>query len=485
MIDTYDAIKDLIDEKLNANSYGIVFNTTLFDSKKISYTKKTYSDVSGSYDVIKQKCVPAHIEEIVGGYINVPNVSVLEGQVGMTFDIFTNDYTSLETPQLQELFKSVSYRNTMLAIDEMRKDLLAKFFPLGDTGIYFGGTDSIAEYSHTTPFITNTIYLELDIKDTSSSVIWETSNDASNFIELSKTATNITLTVAIGGGVKVVVVPYSTGLNTIWAFYDATDNWNLVVNGVQASTLDATTQNSFNSGTISTDNTYYGLVYRLLIDDSLITLADTENTIDETIPSAKINLKDFTSRYELNQLGELSLLTKTITDSILWGKDGNAVFGFEGIVPISDLRFQDEGLPRQLYGLGINTLISFDVLFGNLYEYFIDGEQVFPVDRQNSYGTQGDSDQYIDGLYSKHVIESNMKEMTNTFFVTSNKLLTEISKHITSNSNEQNKTFELVIQYPFYKETYEVLIDTGGLGNSLNQLATITVTYKQNDDTVT
>ena len=54
----------------------------------------------------------------------------------------------------------------------------------------------------------------------------------------------------------------------------------------------------------------------------------------------------------------------------------------------------------------------------------------------------------------------------------------ELVKQITDNTEEQNKTYTLVVQYPFHKVTYSVIVDTGGMSTNINTITTFKVFTK-------
>ena len=486
MINSYKSLKNLISEKLNDNTNEILFNVSLYNSKKTKY--ETNFNENDGVTVTTKRIVPTNISEIVGEYINVPNISVTDNAISLEFDLFVGDYS--EVPYLeQEKYRSVDYLNTLDSIDNFRKELLAKVYPLGDVGLMFGGTDSTARFNYASVFIWNTIYFEFDIRTNDVETILYGTN-GTNFTRIRKDDTNIILELGYIFDVDTHIVettvetPYLLGLNDIYVFYDVDDYWNLKVGDTNNKTLDATTQTSFAGGTISSSTDLNGVLYQLLIDDSVITLEDANSGLESKLGASKINLKNFTSRYTLNQEGELVLTVATVTNSILWGEDGNAVFSFETLVPFSDIRWFDEGKPYQMFGLGINALISNDIVFGNNFEYFLDGTQIYPIDRQHTYGTELGTAQYLTGNYAKSIAEENAKDITQTFYYTPDKHITNLLKQTTGNSEEQNKVYELIVQYPFHKETYNVIVDSGGTSTNTNTFSTITVTYKQKDDSL-
>ena len=475
MINSYKALRDLFSEKLNGNATETLFDVSLYNSDKTKYTQDFNED--DGVTVTTKRIVPTNIVEIVGNYINIPNTSVTENAIALEFDIFVGDYDSLPYDRQTE-FKSVDYYNTLASIENMRKDLLAKYYQLGNVGLYFGGTDSVANFQYGSGFEWNTIYLKADIKNNDTETIL-LSQGGSFDITLKKQGVVIELD--ING--NVLSVPFTLGLNEIYAYYQVISGvigrWTLSVDGNVDTYDGAVIQTSPTSGFISPTQNFEGIVYELHIGNETITSADISN-----LNSAEILFNDFDSRYVLTNNGSIALTDESIDDCILWGDDGNAVFSFETLVPISEIDFGKDGAPYQSFGLSIGALVSNDIVYGNSFEYFLDGNQIYPVDRQHTYGTEQDGAQYINDYFAKSVAQSNAKDMTQSFFYTPSKQITQLLKQVTGNVEEQNKVYRLVVQYPFHKVTYDVIIDSGGASGNINELSTITLTYKQKDDAI-
>ena len=483
----YEAIKDLIDETLNGNPNGILFDTTLFNSKKLSYTNNV--DILGTLRTQEKQVTPAHITEINARYINIPNTDAQEANIGIEFDVFIKDSTELSNVPDQTKYESVSYNNTLLAINNLQKELLAKKYTLGDSGLYFGGEDSGLEIEYATSFNYNTIYIKADLTNTDDEDIFYAKNTAgTRELQVIKDATDITF-VWNTVGTYSISGDYTTGMNEIVIFYDSDNYWNLYINGVLKERLqDLQVQGYFdtmyigNAGSITTrTDPFEGVLYQVLIDVDTITSNDVEN-VEETVSPAAINLADFDSRYTAKQNGSFEIATNEVTNCVLWGSLGSIVFSFEELIPIGDMFYNDEGYPRQMFYLNIPCLISNDLMFGNSTEYYIDGVRMYPVDRQHTFGTEYETAQKINKKFGVGVVNENMKDMSHTFFYKPSKQLNKLFKHIVSNTVTPNKVYELVVQYPFYRETYDVNIDSGGSNPNLNEFQTITVTYKQADE---
>ncbi|NOQ50321.1 MAG: hypothetical protein GQ557_01480, partial [Mycoplasmataceae bacterium] len=62
MINSYNSLKTLFDEKLNINENDVIFDVSLFNSEETTY-EKLYDDEDG-VTVTTKRIVPSHIVEI-------------------------------------------------------------------------------------------------------------------------------------------------------------------------------------------------------------------------------------------------------------------------------------------------------------------------------------------------------------------------------------------------------------------------------------
>lgn len=471
MIDFHEGLRDLFDGILNNNSYEIIFDVALYKTDEIRYYKD--EDDTDGYGVTRKQVVPVTIPTIIGDYINIPNISVTTNTIALEFDLFLGDYQELEY-EIQDRYKSVDYSNTLMSIEQLRKELLAQYHPLGDKYLRFGGSDSKAYFSLTTSYNYNFIYFKGKLEDGTENIL----NDGT-LAFLSKDDNNIYLK----DGSDTLSVQYSAGeVNEIIAYVSG-GVWNL--HNLTNNTSDTgTSGNLISLGRldIGYDTGFTGQIDTLALDT-------TSHTTYTKNGGYAIELYEFDSKETFTNKGEgtISAINK-IENCILWGSSGNAVFGLETLYPVSDIMYV-QGMPYQTYRTEITALVSNDVLFGNNFEYYlVDGSneyQVYPLDRNHTYAGVTNSAHKLNKKFATTIIESNDKELTHTFFYNGSRDLTDLMRQVTKNDQEQNKTYNLRIQYPFYQDTYDVVIDTGGMTPNINDLATFSVTYKQKDENVT
>ena len=133
-----NALKNFIATKLSANTKGILFDTKLYNDIKPD-DSSVNSLISGTYAEETKRYITAMITGINGEYVPIPNLTATNNTVEIVFDLPVDNMTGM--PEEDE-FESVNYNNTLLAIDEFRSNLLAKYYPLGEGCLRFGGDDS-------------------------------------------------------------------------------------------------------------------------------------------------------------------------------------------------------------------------------------------------------------------------------------------------------------------------------------------------------
>lgn len=470
MIKYQDSIREKVEELLNNNSYGILFDVSLYNSKKIKYEKSFDTD---NYGVEIKRIVPTNIVSISGDFINIPETNVLNALIEIDFDIFVGNYLDMSF-ELQETFKSVDYNNTMNAIKEFKRQLLAKYIPLGDVGLMMGGEDSNLTYNIGSEIPSRLLYLKFEAyNNDQENLITLDESLLNNYMKITKESTELRFYYT---QVDYLVLPYTIKEEkSIVAYYNGIrfvfeDS---LGNRAESAKMDFI---AYTTETLKIAETtgYEGIIKEFGLSSTTVSQFDFNNI---ELADFVVLVTEFENRYFVSDENNV------INNSILWGSNGNAVFGFKELVPIGDIRPTQE-FHYQEFGLDLPSIISGDVLFGNLFEYFIDGEQVFPVDRSHTWGGDSSSEQKVNQEYATEIGEVSQKDITKTFFYKPSKKLTKLMKQITSNGAKQNEPYELVVQYPFYKETYDVRVNQGGTNPNINDLSTFTITFKQRDTTL-
>jgi hypothetical protein len=491
MIETYQAIRKLLDEQLNGNTSGIKFDVSLFNSDEINYET--------SENGITYKTIPAHIINIDGDFLNVPNTSTLSATIDVELDMFVGDVDKLPVDE-QYRWETVDYIPAIEILNDFRAANLAKVVPLGDTYLRMGGEDSTVLFQTTTEYDYNTIYFEVDIFNTDAETLLFAYADGDTQDEvmlLAKDDSNITLTYFQDYSTQLPIqvfsisIPYTIGLNKLLIARNiATPNTVYFTNGTneQVAETDFTNLN-FGDVIIGRTTGFEGNIIELIMTESQISSIDVTSIYASasTFFSNPTFRLGYVDRYTVKDLQGNAFVTDKdkINNCILIGSEGQMSIGFNSIIPMTDIRWFDEGKPRQMFSLAMDVVISKDMLFGNNFEYFLTvdskEEQIYPLDRQHSFAGETSGVQYINGTYGVNTIEENMKGLTLSFLYKPTKIINKLVKHLTSNTLYQNEEYTLKIKYPFHEEEYDLLIDKGGISTNMNEISVFTLELKQRD----
>ena len=461
-----NALASFIATKLNDNPYDIAFNVNLYnniDNDEFSETNK----IINTYKTRTTRYVPTMITGINGEYIPIPNLNGTTNSVEIVFDLAVDDMTGID----EDGFLPANYNNTLLAIDNFKKTILANYFPLGTVNIMMGGEDSTIVSVGTTSFTPKFIYLKFKPKNNDTEELLRGVDNSSTV--LTKTPTHIEFDV---DGTNIISVPYTVNVETEITINQTVSSIWTISNGTDTDTYTVVTSNDYQNFNIGYNTGFEGTIQRLVIDENYFEeVSETEiHTID---------LKDFTDKDLITNSGQLTGTTITVNNSILYGDDGNAVFQVYPLAVIGNYDAQN-GINYRSFSLQLEAMVGDDFLFGNNFEYYIDSLQVYPVDRNHTYGAEIEGRQGMNENFTSFVATESGLDFTQTFFYQPVKHLTSLLKKITTNELEQNKTYTLKVQYPFWNTYYSVLVSGGGLNTDLNSITTFTLQFKQADKIV-
>lgn len=456
------ALYDFLSQKLSENSFNVEFRTDLFNTQR---TKYWYYDDNGN----KNRFVPTLISDVIGEYINVPNANSTNNTVGISFDMFvgTQDNSDKATNE----YDSVSYANTVNAIEEFKNSLLAQYFPLGDAILYMGGEDSTAEFTLGTTISPTHIKLNLiplnDDNETEDILTNDTGDfRVYKFYEILDEQSYIK--VSLDNGVALLEVPYTVGIENKIEIIKGDTEWTL--QNVTTGDLD----------TVSSTFTLSDSKYILGNENGLeAKISRIRMGVDSDYEQVDINT--WNSDSEITNSGEAVISSSSISNCILWCEDGNAIFGFGTLNPVDNPEVRDGNAIYQTFELEMNVFISNDVLFGNNFKYYLDDIQIYPIDRSHSLATEIGASQYINSNENEYMVEESARDFTMSFYYIPSKKLTKLLKRVASGDTSQNNTYSLVVQYPFFQVTYDALIDSGGTNPNINTLSDFTLTFKKAD----
>ena len=260
-----EALKNFIDTKLNTNSYGVEFNVNLYHSNKKRFY--TIDEDNGQ----KERFVPVMITEVPAEYIPIPNSNSINGNFGMEFEVFAGKTTTLGDTEIIE-FENVDYYDTLNAIEEFKKNTIARYFPLGTIQLYLGGEDSTIDIDvGTNPLLIRNMYMEFTPKNIDEENIINIENET--YFKVYKDATNVNFQYNSG---TIVSIPYVVNFKqTILVHFSGTvaTITNGTVDSVEAESGIAPTVQS-ETITIGETTGFEGIVERLLFDDKVLTPSD-------------------------------------------------------------------------------------------------------------------------------------------------------------------------------------------------------------------
>lgn len=452
------ALYNLINEKLNDNSYGVAFRTDLYNAG----TNRYYTiDEIGQ----KSRFVPVMISDVVGEYLNIPNANSTNNEVGISFDIFVDKKGNFIDKEETE-FENVGYTDTLNAIEEFKNSLLAQYFPLGTPYLFMGGEDSDLSLTVGTTFGVSYIKIIFKPKNNDDENILNLNTQTYYTLEKDDTYINFNLDAS-----RTISVPYTVDeYNTIEIKREGTD-WTIT------------------NGEYSDSTPIIGSIP----NETSITVGKTTGIecilqslqVSSSSAHEQILIDTWNDKSEITNSGDSTIFTSEINNCILWSEDGNAIFGFGTLNPVSNIRTIDGGYYYQEFELESTVFISNDVLFGNNFEYFLKYEdesrfeQIYPVDRQHTLATELGSNQNINANKNEHIVEESSREHTLSFYYIPTKRLTNMLKHIVDPSIAQNTGYTLKVQYPFFNIEYDVVLENGGLEPNINTISTFSLTLKR------
>jgi hypothetical protein len=176
--------------------------------------------------------------------------------------------------------------------------------------------------------------------------------------------------------------------------------------------------------------------------------------------------------------GGVTILSSTIYNSILYGEDGNAVFQVYPLVAY-DKYVARNGYNYHSFSLQLEAMVGDNFIFGNNFEYYLNDNRVYPVDRNHTFGLDTKGKQGMNNNIMTFIGSESSLDWTQSFFYQPTRFLTSLVKKITTGDISQNTVYELKVQYPFWSKTYNIIIEGGGINTDINSITTFSLTLKQ------
>jgi hypothetical protein len=471
------SLKTFIDTKLNVNTKNVLFDVKLYNDID-SNDFNVESVVENTYTTEFKRQVPTMITNIQGEYIPIPNLNATNNSVEIIFDLAVDDMTGQEN---ESEFETVDYNNSLLAIDEFKKELLAKYHTLGTTNLMMGGSDSSFDINQSVSIEKLVMYFDITPMSTDTEAILgvyegigSVYKNSTHIIYLADTGQSMQIPYAVDTNIKFVI--YHDG-GTIWRMKDNT-------NSVATSSIVSTTTGS--SITFGDTIGFTGLVNRVAINNIEVTSFDLDDLTNE-LENFIIDINIWDNKDLLTNSGSVTFLSSPINNSLLWGSDGNVVFQVYPLAVIGEYT-SENGVNYHSFSLQLEAMIGDNFIFGNNFEYYIKETseesftQVFPVDRSHTFALDTQGRQGINDNVMTFIGSESALDWTQSFFYQPTPKLTSLVKKITTGDVEQNKTYTIKVQYPFWNKEYNVVIEGGGINTDINSITTFSLQFKLADD---
>lgn len=450
MIQLQKSIRDRIQNELNKNTQGLNFEVSLYNVKTNDLLENTEA-VSNTYATKQKRFIPVLIENISGDYADLQNLTAAEISINASFLIPT-DSQDFNNMVVDETFEKVS-----IALDEFRERTLANNLSLGSESFILPKEYELKVLNDTTPF--NDTFIELYVKfnDESTGTIL----GDRNAFKIDKTSTSLefysdsTLIYTYNAqvGVEYDIFIYYLGNNQLQiSIFDGSSTTTEILENVTFSLDDLILGGTFMEVRLfSVGNVSGGLLNRIVSVDDFVNLIPTigdSSLIDTT--NAKFALKK--------------------------GSLGTIVLGFSVPNPTTNQFTFGNGLNYQQFELDMTAFITDSVFIGNDVKYFLDGERIFPIYRDEPFASETDASQVVGQQMTRHTaVQSVLSREYSLFFKQQDNLI-DLAKKITSLTPNPNEVFTLRVEYPLFERQYEVIITQGALGITNNQ--PISISFK-------
>ena len=455
-----------------------LYEVSLYDVKTDSSIHQEV-DIENTYATEFKRLIPVVIQQISGDFVNLPNVSILEGSMVASMLLPTDEREALTNAIINERFGNVSK-----TLDKMRELYNGKSIPLGDEFVLTDTSIGIdptfeATFDFDTPILLNSFRAKL---------FWSDLENASLFLGVSdpvEPLVNFTISPDSERQLRVVV---SLG-GSLLAFWDTgfKPQENVVYDIKVTVEQDGVDPDNFN--------------FEVFIDGESF---DTE-TLNIPIQSfqPKNAIETFTFRNHTGGIFELEINNEFLIDDFTFqgAREGftqiiepidlfGVPFGTEGIInfeftlpnPTTNQFTFENGINYQEFDIELGITVSKDVFNGSQVKYFIDDVEVFPMTRNFGYGAESDTDHKITEGTAKSVNIDNAMTQTFTLYFQPKHKIIELIRKQTKTDLDQNEVHNLKVQYPFFIREYDVIIQSFGTEPTSGNPFTFTIDLVLADD---
>ena len=455
MLNIQEAIRSLIQTELNKNTQGLDFEVSLYSVKTNDILENTIP-IANTYATEQKRFIPVLIESVTGEYADLQNLTASELFVNLSFLVPVDD-RDFNNIVIEETYKKVAE-----ALDQFRIRTNARTLPLGNPK-YLLNKDYRLQALNVALVLARS-YIELDFEfwgEDDGNVLTDTSNN----ILLRKIGNNLRFTISNQN------IDFPIQLNKKYnvTIFDIGDN------SVQISLFDGSTPTiqvlsnvTYNPGNLILGGSYLAME-RFVFGGNVF-----------GSPAPVYDLRNFKTYIPVvgnSNMVSLSDPFFKVTPVYEFGNLGNIVLGFSVPNPTSNQFTMGNGLNYQQFELGMTAFVTDSVFVGNDIKYFLDGVEIFPFFREESFVSETDPSQVVSQPLTKHTVtQSAIGREYSIFFKDDVKLLKLFEKFSSLDPNP-NEVFTLKIQYPLFERTYPVIITQTGFGITNNQPVSLSIKF--------
>lgn len=478
MIEIQNSIKNLLQTELNKNTQGLNFEVSLYNVKTNSLLENELR-LDDTYATYQKRFIPFLIEDISGDYSDLQNLTALEATINASFLIPTDD-TDFNNMLVDENFTKVS-----IALDELRKRLLAKTLALGAKKYLIDPSFSLGFKNYTENYKSESISLLISFPDRGTGKIIEEFQDSGFYLEKEKNNLKFGLT-SDGSSVTVpydVEKEYEIYISVLQGSQEAEDGTQLSAGDIaihfdKGFNIGSTKPNYYlqygNSKVKFRDFTLGGSLFFL----KRIALGEESNGSFATKSVEIVNFITLQNIYEdLNIDDDQAYILLSENNNKEIGSVGNITFGFSVPNPTTNQFTFGNGLNYQQFEIAMDAFITDSVFVGNEIEYYLDDIRIYPIFRDEAYASETDPSQIVGQQVTRHTAVQTALQREYSIFYKIDSKLNELVEKITSENPEPNKVYKLKIKYPFVEREHDVIISQGALGITNNTPISITVKF--------
>lgn len=456
MLNIQEAIKSLIQTELNKNTQGLNFEVSLYNVKTNDLLENTLP-VGDTYATQQKRFIPVLIEDISGEYADLQNLTASELFINasMLIPVDNNDFNNIVVEE--------TYQRVATALDQFRIRTNARTLPLGSPK-YLLNKDYRLQALNIALVLASS-YVELGFE------LWGEDNgpiltDTSNNFLLSKVGNNLRFAISNQTHDFPIQLRKRYGV----FIFDLGDS------SLQVSVFDGvnTDVHIFNNVNYDPDNLIFGGSY-MAVDRFTF----GGNTFSTPLPVYDLrNFKTYQPVIGNANMVSLSDPFFKVTPTYEFGSVGNAVLGFSVPNPTSNQFTMGNGLNYQQFQFNLTAFVTDKVFVGNDVKYFLDGVEIFPFFRDESFVSETDPSQVVSQQITKHTVTQSALGREYSIYFTDDIKLLKLAEKVSSLTPNPNEVFTLKIQYPLFEREYPVIITQTAFGISNSQPISISVKFE-------